>query len=487
MTTLDKPLGSGGSGTVYSLENDPLHVVKRIAHSEEILPTMEALREMSAIRCVPSHPHIMPLTSFKVSPNYTYLHFPRAKEDLSHHLSTYRLSWTQKIKVMIQILYALEHIHRHHIIHRDVTSRNILIDQAGTIRLSDFGSSRMFTHQEDNFTPIITCLWYRSPEALFRTGYHTAAMDMWSFGIVCLHILSGDPVLQARTELDMITECMQVFGTPTKEEWKGMRVQSPPIMNHNDHPKLNDIIWKMKIPEDKKPIVLNLIQSVCTYHPQERLSASEALKHPLFSAISIPVPSPSLTLPLSLPPSPYRISKDMRDARRQTIDWMIDITSDYDFPHSVILLSISIIDRTPLTDIQLRAAVALWMSSYVLCESVFTWPILCAAMDYQCSFQSFSNMVRKTLRELNGCIFPPHWTQPQLNDPTTPQERLWYDVCLIHEVSLSYTTGEQNKAIVDQRGPLFDTWHRWLTNEIQRNDPKRFEGIKRLHRDVLKF
>jgi serine/threonine protein kinase len=91
-----------------------------------------------------------------------------------------------------QLLEALAFCHRHHVVHRDIKGKNILVDIHGHVKLCDFGSAKAFDSSLDNVTQTYnyTPLW-TAPEVL--TGTYSNKVDIWSLGCVVIEMASGKP------------------------------------------------------------------------------------------------------------------------------------------------------------------------------------------------------------------------------------------------------------------------------------------------------
>lgn len=113
-------------------------------------------------------------------------------EDLKKYISDhFPIPYAEVVNIMEQICSAVSEAHRHHIIHRDLKPQNILVDQNGYIKITDFGISRAGT--EDTMTQtrsIIGSIHYLSPEQI-KGEMATQQSDIYSLGIILYELLTG--------------------------------------------------------------------------------------------------------------------------------------------------------------------------------------------------------------------------------------------------------------------------------------------------------
>mmetsp|Transcript_4212 Transcript_4212/g.3536 ORF Transcript_4212/g.3536 Transcript_4212/m.3536 type:complete len:131 (+) Transcript_4212:291-683(+) len=84
--------------------------------------------------------------------------------------------------IMLQVFNGLKVLHKHWVIHRDLTPQNLLISEDGTIKFSDFGLSRFFGANEKPFTKNVVTLHYRAPEILLGGTHYGPQVDVWAAG-----------------------------------------------------------------------------------------------------------------------------------------------------------------------------------------------------------------------------------------------------------------------------------------------------------------
>lgn len=170
-----------------------------------------ALREIQCLRAA-RHRHVVDLREVVVGGPGTgdvYL----VMEFLEHDLKTLQEDMDEpflpsEVKtLLLQLASAVEFLHDHWILHRDLKTSNILMNNQGEIKLADFGMARFCGGPAPaNLTQLVVTLWYRSPELLLGTTTYDSAVDMWSIGCVFGELLTKKPLLQGKNEVDQLSK-----------------------------------------------------------------------------------------------------------------------------------------------------------------------------------------------------------------------------------------------------------------------------------------
>merc|ERR1719456_1992733 len=102
-----------------------------------------------------------------------------------------------------QLLIALRHIERNHIIHADIKPDNILISAGHNIvKICDLGSA-MYYPEEVDPTPYLVSRFYRSPEIVFGAKYGPP-LDVFAMGCTLHELFTGKILFPGRTNNDML-------------------------------------------------------------------------------------------------------------------------------------------------------------------------------------------------------------------------------------------------------------------------------------------
>ncbi|KAI1501270.1 kinase-like domain-containing protein [Biscogniauxia marginata] len=130
-----------------------------------------------------------------------------------------------EVKTLLRQLAAgLAYLHDRWVLHRDLKTSNLLLNNRGRLKIADFGMARYVGDPAPpRLTQLVVTLWYRAPELLLGADAYGPAVDMWSVGCVFGELLTREPLLQGRNEVDELTRIFELCGVPSDESWPGFR------------------------------------------------------------------------------------------------------------------------------------------------------------------------------------------------------------------------------------------------------------------------
>ncbi len=197
---LTRRIGSGGMATVF-LARDRKHdrdVAVKVMHPElaRALGTERFLREIGILAQL-THPHILPLHDSGESGGQLYFVMPFvAGETLRDRLAREgQLPLQDALEVACQVAGALDHAHRHVILHRDIKPGNILLEEGHAV-VADFGIARAIGAADQALTATGMSLGtptYMSPEQSVGESGLDGRSDIYSLGCVLYEMLAGEP------------------------------------------------------------------------------------------------------------------------------------------------------------------------------------------------------------------------------------------------------------------------------------------------------
>ena len=171
-----------------------------------------ALREIQCLNAA-KHRHIVHLREVVTSEGNTKGNVYLVMEFLEHDLKTLQDDMQEpfmpsEIKtLLLQLGSAVEFLHDHWILHRDLKTSNILMNNRGEIKIADFGMARFCGDPPpNNLTQLVVTLWYRAPELLLGTTTYDSAVDMWSIGCIFGELITKNPLLQGKNEVDELSK-----------------------------------------------------------------------------------------------------------------------------------------------------------------------------------------------------------------------------------------------------------------------------------------
>lgn len=196
----ENKLGAGGFGSVYKgkLPNGKEIAVKRLSKTstqgEEEFKNEVTLTEKL------QHVNIVTVLGFCVEREekmLIYEYMPNKSLDFYIYdpIRRYILDWRKRVQIIEGLTHGLLYLQEYSnftIIHRDIKSSNVLLDEEMKPKISDFGMARLFRKDEleANTSRIVGTYGYVPPEYV-RKGIYSMKYDVYSFGVLLLQIISG--------------------------------------------------------------------------------------------------------------------------------------------------------------------------------------------------------------------------------------------------------------------------------------------------------
>ncbi|XP_013708096.2 CBL-interacting serine/threonine-protein kinase 17-like isoform X1 [Brassica napus] len=202
---LGRTLGEGNSAKVkiatdiVSGQSFAVKIIDKSRTSRLNVP-FQIKREIRTLKVL-KHPNIVRLHEVLASKTKIYMVLECvAGGDLfdrivrfMYTVSKGKLSETEGRKMFQQLIDGISYCHNKGIFHRDLKLENVLLDENGHIKITDFGVSAVPQHFREDGLLHTTCGSpnYVAPEVLANKGYDGAASDIWSCGVILYAILTG--------------------------------------------------------------------------------------------------------------------------------------------------------------------------------------------------------------------------------------------------------------------------------------------------------
>ena len=222
------PLGAGGMGEVCRARDRRLDRTVAIKVLPEHLSRDPQVRERfeREARAVSSlnHPHICTLFDVGRQDETDYLVMEYVEgETLAQRLKKGPLPLSQVLRYAVEIAGALDHAHRHRVIHRDLKPGNIMLMKEDA-KVLDFGLAKMHSEEAAPESAQITntltekgaivgTLHYMAPEQL--EGHPAdARSDIFAFGVVVYEMATGNKAFEGKTRASLIAAVLAAEPAP---------------------------------------------------------------------------------------------------------------------------------------------------------------------------------------------------------------------------------------------------------------------------------
>jgi serine/threonine-protein kinase len=183
-------IGSGGFGTVYLAEDTWIQkkVALKVPHKQSA-NFGELLREPRLLAAL-DHPNIVAILTAEKQDNVFFIVMEFVPGETLEEIVVREgtLDVALALDYTCQICNAVDHAHRHGVLHRDLRPSNVIVTDNGLLKVADFGTSR-FLEIAAHGTTVIGSPPYMAPEQ-FR-GKAVFASDIYSIGVTMYQMLTG--------------------------------------------------------------------------------------------------------------------------------------------------------------------------------------------------------------------------------------------------------------------------------------------------------
>ncbi|XP_073022978.1 probable receptor-like protein kinase At5g18500 [Primulina eburnea] len=233
-------IGEGGYGVVYRgqlINGSPVAIKKLLNNLGQAEKEFRA--EVEAIGHV-RHKNLVRLLGYCIEGThrmlvYEYVNNANLEQwihgAMSHHGY---LTWEARMKVLLGTAKALSYLHEAvepKVVHRDIKSSNILIDEDFNAKVSDFGLAKLLGSGKDHITTrVMGTFGYVAPEYA-NTGLLNEKSDVYSFGVLLLEAITGrDPVDYGRPapEVNLVDWLKMMVGNRRSEEVIDPNIETRP-------------------------------------------------------------------------------------------------------------------------------------------------------------------------------------------------------------------------------------------------------------------
>ena len=248
------------NGTLKKINHDDLFVCKFVnVHTVENKDFFDKDKKFTEIKVLSScmHPNIVSyIDSKKISDrNYQIIMEYSDNGDLKEMIlktKKHKIYFTEDfvMHIFVQILLAVEYLHRHNILHHDIKPANILVSKIYHVKLADFGFSQIYSQNviNNNVSHMnFGTLTHSSPELLSALPYSSNA-EAWSLGVILYELLTLELPFHAHNTLEIIEK----------------------ILHHD---------YNIKLLESRSPEIQKIIENLLIKDSSKRISVKDVFDY----------------------------------------------------------------------------------------------------------------------------------------------------------------------------------------------------------------
>jgi len=301
-------IGSGSFGTIHLLDDndDPTasgggKVVTKKCTFQKRRPDLPVpfLREYIALKTI-GNGHVNVVNAFDFDLKKRTFCMERLSGSLFHYLHRVgQLSEDAAVNATLQIARGVSFLHDRGIIHRDLSSNNILVDTTAKDHprfvIGDFGTVvKSITGRE--MTTLVTTIPFRAPEMMFGSRFYGKPIDVWALGMLAIEMIHGKCFIHRGTNKDQLIRTFFLTGVPSESNWPDASklpsyTKFEPMMRvslrvNEGTEKL--IKWLMTLDPDRRPLASEVV---------ERLNSDDGVYKAAMPTVTTPHTSRANAMP----------------------------------------------------------------------------------------------------------------------------------------------------------------------------------------------
>ena len=367
-------IGSGTYGIITS--TDQGFVRKSMENKARNIPSRPAVYDIVSLLKVKS-PYVIPLIDVNIGLDTTTMVIPLANGSLEKYAN---ISTPDIKRIITQLCLGVADIHNANLLHLDIKPENILLHDILTpanlttanVWITDLGLSRIHTCV---FPPIqgeFFSVLYRSPEVALQLDV-TAKSDVWAVGVVLAELLisRGESKLQrlfkfSNEEEKLLFDIFKLLGSPQP----GSYLTTSPywLEEYNSFSSTaRDFFYYNRLSEEEIDIVLSFL----VIDPYQRPSIFQALQHPWFGNVEVPIEITCFQALITYSHYPNNNWIGELQHRSIIIIWLEKIRHLFNIGYPSLALGIYLIDRvvslnpSSLKAIRLYACACLYIGTLI--------------------------------------------------------------------------------------------------------------------------
>jgi len=170
------------------------------------------------------------------------------------------------------------------VLHRDLKPSNLLVNSNCDLAVCDFGLARGFAAEgKDTLTEYVVTRWYRCPELLCEAPHYGRGVDVWGVGCIFAELLVHDAFFQGSNPQHQLEAIVSKLGCPPRNKLHFIPNEAAlhRILQYEGR-RAPD--FASFFPRSANPAAIDLLRRMLAFHPDDRISVTDAMAHPYLAA-----------------------------------------------------------------------------------------------------------------------------------------------------------------------------------------------------------